>query len=75
MKYRIKITTFKTGRKVYEAQVKMLIGWATIGYEGNPIIPSCTFELRSRDEALERIDKHFDGNSKKQTIEFEYINK
>ena len=74
MKYRIKITTYKNGRKAYQSQVKMPIGWATIDYEGDH---SYTYvvECSSREEALERIDKHYDGNKKKQTIEFEYIDK
>lgn len=74
MKYRIKITTYKNGRKDYRPQVKMPIGWAGIGYEGDSSYVYDA-ECSSREKAMERIDKHFDGNKKKQTIEFEYIDK
>lgn len=73
MRYRIVITTFKSGRKEYLPQVKKWIGWVTIGYNG------CEGRFyaanNSREEALVRIDKHFTGNTTAQTIEFEYIAK
>ena len=72
MRYRIKIKIFKNGRKEYTPQVKARIGWATIDYDGVASI-QYEAELDSRDKALERIDKHFDGNGAKQSIEFEYI--
>ena len=74
MKYRIKIITYKNGRKEYIPQVKMFIGWAKLCYDGEAdylIQAKCD----SREDALKRIDKHFEGNSKTQTIEFEYIKK
>ena len=75
MKYRIKITTYKNGRKTYEAQFKTILGWAHIDTEGKiDIILNGAYHI-SRVYALDCIDKHFNGNTKKQTIEFEYINK
>lgn len=71
MKYRIRITTFENGRKTYTAQVRVWLGWMYLGYEGE-VLPF-SYELSSREQALERIDKHFSGDTKKQTIEFEYI--
>lgn len=73
MKYRIKIITYQTGRKLYFAQFKKWYGWTGIGYEGE--ISGYTGESDSREQALAKIDKHYSGNSTKQTIEFEYINK
>lgn len=44
-----------------------------LGYDGD----TCGTELttNSREDALNRIDKNYSGNVKKQTIQFEYINK
>jgi len=75
MRYRIKIKTFKNGRKEYTPQVKMRIGWATINFYGKANVMYEESELDSREKALERIDKHYEGNAKKHSIEFEYINK
>ena len=72
MKYRIKITTYKNGRKDYKPQVKMLIGWAGIAFDGEHSF-FYDYECNSREMALKRIDSHFSGNKKKQTIEFDYF--
>lgn len=74
MRYRIKIQSFISGRKEYTPQVKIRIGWATISYYGKAHI-AFEAELDSREKALERIDKHYNGNAKKHSIEFIYINK
>jgi len=74
MRYRIKIITFKTGRKEFHPQFKKGLFWINIVYDGSLEIafPSrCEF----RETALSLIDKHFGGNAKRQTIEFEYITK
>ena len=74
MRYRIKIKTFKNGRKEYTPQVKKLIGWSTLNYSGES---GYLFEnvYDTRERALEKIDLHYEGNTTKQSIEFEYINK
>ena len=72
MRYRIKITTYANGRKSYVAQKKVLFGWTGIGYDGDTSYPYTT-ELDSRESALSRIDKNYNGNPKKQSIEFEYL--
>jgi hypothetical protein len=71
MKYRIKIITFKNGRKTYFAQVKTGFIWVGIGCNSETSI--VYGECDSRNDALKRIDLHFAGNNKRQTIEFEYI--
>jgi len=45
----------------------------SIGFDGELFLFISPPEERER--ALMRIDKHFAGNNKKQSIEFEYINK
>ena len=74
MRYRIKITTFRNGRKEYVAQLKTFFGWKTLNYDGEA---SLTYEgiCDERENALKRIDKHFEGNTSVQKIEFEHINK
>jgi hypothetical protein len=73
MKYRIKIVTFKSGRKTYFAQVKKNFLWTGIGCQS---VTSIVYgECESREEALNRIDLHFRGNGKIQIIQFEYITK
>jgi hypothetical protein len=72
MKYRIKIVTFQSGRKLYYAQLKKWYGYTGLGWDGDT---GYTGECDSREKALLKIDKHYSGNSKVQTIEFEYVNK
>ena len=74
MKYRVKIITYLSGRKLYFAQVKKGVLWANLMNDGgiDYVFPSSCY---SRDEALKCIDKNYSGNTKVQTIEFEYINK
>lgn len=73
MKYRIKVTTFQNGRKEYVAQVKKMFGWVNLNYDGEATNTSGICDERER--ALQRIDKHFEGNASVQKIEFEYVNK
>ena len=74
MKYRIKIVTYKNGRKEYYAQVKVWCGWVALDRSGETDYV-VGFICSDRDEALNKIDLHYEGNTKKQSIEFEYINK
>lgn len=74
MKYRIKTTTYGNGRKDYRAQVKRFWGWYDISYEGEEI-NGVDMTCNTRERALDRIDLNYEGNTKEQTIEFEYINK
>jgi hypothetical protein len=74
MKYRIITTTYKNGRKTYLAQVKKGWFWISLYSDGSTDLTS-SYDVESRILALSFIDKHFNGNTKKQTIEFEYINK
>ncbi len=74
MRYRIKITTFKSGRKEFRAQKKVLLGWSDLSYEG-VVYHLTDIPVDTRDKALNKIDKHYGGNATKQTIEFEYITK
>lgn len=74
MKYKIKIVTFKTGRKEFTAKVKIGFIWMWLHYDGVArVFPS--FAESTRDRALSLIDKHYNGYNKVQTIEFEYITK
>lgn len=75
MKYRIKIITYKNGRKEYIAQFKTKIGWSDLDSDGRVLYLGSCYPQEKREWSLERIDKHFYGNTKKQSIEFEYINK
>lgn len=75
MRYRIKIVTYSTGRKEYIASVKRWLFWMDILACGETTLIGGVFPQSSREESLERIDNHYSGNSKVQTIEFEYINK
>lgn len=75
MKYRIKIYTFKSGRQEFEAQVKKRFGWQTINSAGEACSFQSGFTTYSREQALQRIDLHIEGNSKLHSIEFEYITK
>lgn len=74
MKYRIKIITYKNGRKTYCPQFRTLWLWVALTYDGgtDPCFPR---DFEFRESALSCIDKHFAGNKKKQTIDFEYVNK
>ena len=74
MRYRIKVTTFQNGRKEYVAQVKKMFGWVNLNYDGEATIHTSGV-CDERERALQRIDKHFEGNTSVQKIEFEYVNK
>ena len=73
MKYRIKVITYKNGRKIYQPQYKTRFWWVHLGNNGE--IDMISTDCKTRERALKIIDLHFDGNSTKQTIEFEYIKK
>jgi hypothetical protein len=73
MKYRIKIITYKSGRKTYSPQFKTFFGYKGLSYTGET--RPFSLELESREQALTFIDYHYNGNSKVQTIEVEYITK
>ena len=77
MKYRIKVTIYKNGRKIYEPHVKMFGCWLPLDIDGNIDVAFCLIDASydKRETALLCIDRHFEGNTKKQKIEFEYINK
>jgi hypothetical protein len=79
MKYRIKCTTYANGRKEYIAQFRTRSGlWLTLDYAGCTSSADTLFRMgvtSDRDRALQRIDLHFLGNTRVQTVEFEYITK
>lgn len=75
MKYRIKIITYQNGRKGYFAQYKTKVGWMGLWWDGSVDYFTGANSADSRKDALARIDNHYGGNTKKQTIEFEYIDK
>lgn len=73
MRYRIKIITFKNGRKEYVPQVRRRFIWMGLDYDG--FVSIIDLPCDTREDALKRIDKNFEGNTKVQKIEFEYIQK
>jgi len=74
MKYRIKIITYKSGRQAFIPYKKWRGLWIGISWEGSAhAMNEVTCE--KRETALSLIDKHYAGNTKTQTIEFEYITK
>ena len=73
MKYRIKIVTYKSGRIDYTPQVKKWFWWRGLTHTGEAM--AMNFPQETRQRALDRIDKHFNGNTEIQFIEFEHIKK
>lgn len=73
MKYRIKIYTFENGRQEFKAQVKTWHGWVGLWSDGSTLLDGQKYDKRQT--VLDAIDKHYAGNNKLQTIEFEYITK
>lgn len=73
IKYRIKIITYKSGRVVYFAQKKKRLGWYYLDGKGGAV--SYSLECGSRKDALDRIDKNYNGNANVESINFEYITK
>jgi hypothetical protein len=73
MKYRIKITTFKTGRKEYRSYVKKGLFWRPLWHDGFISIEAYTCD--THETALRIIDSHYAGNSKILKNKFKYINK
>lgn len=74
MRYRIKITEFNNGRTEFTAQVKTGLFWKGISRKGESCL-SINFEQETRDDALDCIDKHHEGNGTVKSIDFEYIHK
>ena len=74
MKYRIKITTFESGRKEFCAYVKKGLFWSGLWCGGEDTVFG-PYIFNNRESALGVIDEHYSGNKKRQNIEFEYINK
>ncbi len=74
MKYRIKTVTYQNGRKAYFAQYKTWLRWVGIAYDGKAHIVY-DGEYDTREKALSKIDLHYNGNTKEQSIVFEYIKK
>jgi hypothetical protein len=72
MKYRIRIITFKSGRKIFIPQKKLSLGWFCIDYDGKVDV-LYRDECNTRCDALDRIDKNITGNTSVHSIEFEYI--
>jgi hypothetical protein len=69
-KYRVKTTTFKSGRKEYRAQVKGFWGWYDINFEGEAwFSPPCATD--KYDRALGRIDLHKSQNTVKDEDTYE----
>jgi hypothetical protein len=73
MKYRIQKITYRNGQSEYISQVKGLLFWRTLNGLGE--IDSSAIPVRTREQALARIDKHFAYNRTVSTIEFEFITK
>lgn len=74
MKYRIKITTFYNGREEFRPYVKVWGLWFGIDYNGKQDL-IYSVACKTRNEALAKIDMHYEGNCKKKSIDFEYITK
>lgn len=72
MKYRIKITTYKNGRKEYTPQVKRFIGWAGLGAYGDSSYFYDT-AYNSRKNAFKPIYLHSQRNQRTLKIRFEYF--
>lgn len=76
MKYRIKIKTFKNGRKLFIPYVKTKIGWLHLNSNGKIDITEIIDEgFGSIEKSYEIINKHFEGNNTIQSIDFEFITK
>ena len=73
MKYRIKIITYKSGKKEFIPQVKKGFLWLGLYIDGETTIMEVS--KSTREDALKAIDAHYSGNFKIRTIEIEYINK
>jgi hypothetical protein len=73
MRYRIKVVTFKNGRKEYFPQVRKAFVWLHLNFNGNTTLVDFSYD--TREKALQVIDKNFEGNTKVQKIEIEYIQK
>lgn len=74
MRYRIKITTFISARQEFRAQKKVFFGWADLSSTGE-VYHLTNMSVSTRNEALNKIDKHYGGNTRVHTIEFDYITK
>ena len=72
MKYRIKIIHYKNGRIEYFAQKAVRWRWVGLAGDGEA---GFDIPFESRWIALDAIDLNYEGNFRKETINFEYINK
>lgn len=72
MKYRIKIVTFKNGRQSFHAQVKKYFRWDGLNFDGEAGW-AYDGECDTREKALQRIDKHFEGNTEIKSTAYEGI--
>lgn len=75
MKYRIKIFTYGNGRQEFAAEVKTFWGWRRLYSNGEQALAGSTSVAESRDNALNRIDLHWKGNTRVAKIEIEYVTK
>ena len=77
MKYKIRITTYKTGRSTYTPFVQMrwliFTSWRPLDYEGRIWITEDVMDARGK--ALKAIDRHYAGNCEVSSTVFEYITK
>lgn len=62
MKYRVKVITYKSGRRLFLPQVKRWWGWKGIGYSGSTEI-GIQAECDTPYEAGKCIKKHKQGNA------------
>lgn len=74
MRYRIKVVMFKDGSKKYYSQFKKWYGWRDILWDGTLSFAD-TFDVETREKALQKIDNHYKGAGLVHSIEFEYITK
>jgi len=72
MNYRIKITSFGSGRKEFKPYVKKWGLWFGLDYDGKQDL-TYSYATNERHKALDCIDKHNKGNCRKTKIDFEYI--
>lgn len=75
MKYRIKIITYKNGRQEFIPQVKKRFYWTGISWDGEENMFLSDVACDTREQALNKIDKHHSGGGTKHSIRFEYIEK
>lgn len=65
MTYKLTTVVFKNGRKQYHAYKKCWFGWTSINWQGK-IFQGFTSDYDAREDALDAIDKNFQGNNERQ---------